>query len=130
MEFYFRMFWRYSRFISDESIQVCKHENKAYMKIEHRDILKSYIFAVPMYIFRENGSTTISWFTQKLTCTLYSGKFKSVLYNEAQLWKCTLYRGFVMRVTHCKLAQFLENLSTISRCLLYRMSAKERFELF
>ena len=139
MEFYFRMFWRYSRFISDESIHVCKHESKAYMNLEHADILKSYIFAVPMYIFSENGSITISWFTQKLACTLYRGKFKtddhtvpkkSVRYNKAQLWKCTLYREFAMRVTHCKRAQFLENLSTISRCLLYRMSAKEKFDLF
>ena len=30
MEFYLRMFWRYARLISDESIHVCKHESKAY----------------------------------------------------------------------------------------------------
>ena len=30
MDFYFRMFWRCARLISDECIHVCKHESKTY----------------------------------------------------------------------------------------------------
>ena len=50
------MFWRCARLILDESIHVCKHEIKAYMKAKHTNIRKSYVFADLMYIFSENVS--------------------------------------------------------------------------
>ena len=45
-----------ARLISDESIHVCKHESKAYLKAKHTNIQKEYVFADPMYILIENDS--------------------------------------------------------------------------
>ena len=59
MKYYFRMLSRCARLISDESIHVCKHESKTYMKAKHTNIQKSYVFADAMYIFSENGSQSI-----------------------------------------------------------------------
>ena len=42
--------------MSDESIYVCKYENKAYMNGKYTGIQKSNVFAYPMYIFSEKGS--------------------------------------------------------------------------
>ena len=42
--------------MSNESIQVGKHENKAYMKAKHTRILKLFVFADPMHIFSQNSS--------------------------------------------------------------------------
>ena len=77
MEFYFRLFLRCARLMSDENMHVCKHESKAYMKAKRVNIQKSHVFADLMYIFSENGSTIIfGSYGVNCRCTILFGVIK------------------------------------------------------
>ena len=52
------MFGQFARVISDERIQVCKHECNVYMEAKHTSVRKSYFFADQIYNFNENGSNS------------------------------------------------------------------------